>query len=184
MLDLRSKPRQRLLAYYFTNPDARLHLRDLAGRLGIDPSNLSKELHRLVRQGLFRAEINGRQKYFELNRKYVLFAEVRSIVTKTVGAVPRIKLSFTRVGGIEEAYVYGSFARNQQDAVSDIDILVIGDPEEDVLSESVRKLERELGRDLNYTVLKRKEFASRRRRGDAFLENVWHNKRITLIGTA
>jgi DNA-binding MarR family transcriptional regulator len=46
MLDLRSKARQQLLAYYFTNPTARHHLRDLAERLSIDPSNLSKEFGR------------------------------------------------------------------------------------------------------------------------------------------
>jgi hypothetical protein len=40
MFDLRSKTRQRLLAFYFTNPKARHHLRDLAKRLEIDPSNL------------------------------------------------------------------------------------------------------------------------------------------------
>ena len=33
MLDLRSKARQRLLAYYFTNPTARHQLRDLAEKL-------------------------------------------------------------------------------------------------------------------------------------------------------
>jgi len=49
--------RQQLLAYYFTNPTARHHLRDLAERLSIDPSNLSKELGRLERDGLFRAEV-------------------------------------------------------------------------------------------------------------------------------
>jgi DNA-binding MarR family transcriptional regulator len=54
--------RQQLLAYYFTNPTARHHLRDLAERLSIDPSNLSKELGRLERDGLFRAEVIGRQR--------------------------------------------------------------------------------------------------------------------------
>jgi hypothetical protein len=70
ILDLRSKARQRLLAYYFTNPAARLHLRDLAGRLRIDPSNLSRELRRLEREGLFRSEVSGWQKYFQLNRGF------------------------------------------------------------------------------------------------------------------
>jgi hypothetical protein len=74
MIDLRSKVRQRLLAYYFANPAARLHLRDLAGQLEIDPSNLSKELRRLETEGLFRSELSGRQKYFQLNRDYPLFA--------------------------------------------------------------------------------------------------------------
>jgi predicted nucleotidyltransferase len=182
MIDLRSKARQRLLAYYFANPTTRLHLRDLAERLDIDPSNLSKELGRLEREGLFRSEISGRQKYFRLNREYPLFAEVRGIVSKTIGASSLIAQSLKKIEGIEEAYLYGSFASNQQDAASDIDVLVIGTPRDEVLAETVRKIERQLGREVGYTVLTRKEFDSRRTRKDAFLENVWHNKRVPLIG--
>jgi predicted nucleotidyltransferase len=182
MLDLRSKARQRLLVYYFTNPKARHHLRDLAERLSIDPSNLSKELGRLEREGLFRSEESGRQKYFQLNREYPLFREVRSIVAKTIGAVPLITQSLKTIKGISEAYLYGSFARNQQDAASDIDVLVIGSPHEEVLVEAVGMLERRLGREINYTVLTPKEFESRRARKDAFLESVWPNKRVQLVG--
>jgi predicted nucleotidyltransferase len=182
MFDLRSKARQRLLAYYFTNPKARNHLRDLAERLNIDPSNLSKEFARLEREGLFRSEVNGRQKYFQLNREYPLFDEVRRIVAKTIGAAPLISQSLKKVDGIGAAYLYGSFARNQQDAASDIDVLLIGSPSEKALAQAARKLERQLGREINYTVLTPKEFEQRRARKDAFLENVWHNKRVSLIG--
>ena len=134
MLDLRSKARQQLLAYYFTNPTARHHLRDLAERLSIDPSNLSKELGRLERDGLFRSEVIGRQKYFQLNREYPLFDEVRKIVAKTIGAAQLIGQAVKRIEGIDEAYLYGSFASNQQDAASDIDVLVIGSPREERFS--------------------------------------------------
>ena len=182
MIDLRSKARQRLLAYYFANPMARLHLRDLAKRLNIDPSNLSKELGRLEREGLFRSDVSGRQKYFQLNREYPLFAEVRGMVSKTIGASSLITQSLKKIKGIEEAYLYGSFASNQQDAASDIDVLVIGTPRDEVLAEEMRKIERQLGREVSYTVLTRREFDSRRTRKDAFLENVWHNKRVPLIG--
>ena len=82
------RPASGLLTYYFTNPTARHHLRDLAERLSIDPSNLWKELGRLEREGLFRSEVSGRQKYFQLNREYPLFGEIRSIVTKTIGQRP------------------------------------------------------------------------------------------------
>ena len=50
------------------------------------------------------------------------------------------------------------------------------------MAQAVRTLERKLGREINYTVLTPKEFGSRRARKDAFLENVWHNKRIPLVG--
>ncbi len=182
MLDLRSKARQHLLAYYFTNPTSRLHLRDVAQRLNIDPSNLSKEFARLEREGLFRSEVNGRQKYFKLNREYPLFDEVRKIVAKTIGAAPAISRALQKIDGIDEAYLYGSFARNRQDAASDIDVLVIGEPSDVVMAEAISKLERQLGREINYTVLTAKEFKSRRARKDAFLENVWHNERVPLVG--
>ncbi|MBV8205923.1 MAG: ArsR family transcriptional regulator [Acidobacteria bacterium] len=181
MFDLRSEARRRLLAYYFTNPGARLHLRDLAQKLETDPSNLSKELRRLERGGLFRSEISGRQKYFQLNAEYPLFDEVRRIVVKTIGAAAVIRESLRKIDGIDEACLYGSFASKQQDAASDIDVLVIGVPGAEVLAQAVRKLERRLGREINYTVLTMKEFKSRRARNDAFLESVWHNKRIPLI---
>jgi predicted nucleotidyltransferase/predicted transcriptional regulator with HTH domain len=181
MLDLRSKARRRLLAYYFTNPAARLHLRDLAQRLGIDPSNLSKELRRLEHAGLFRSEVSGRQKYFQLNHEYALFGEVRSIVAKTIGAVPLLAESLRKIPAIEEAWLYGSFARNQQDAPSDVEVLVIGAPCDEALAQTVGKLERQLGRDINYTTLTRRELEVRRHK-DAFLESVWHNKRVSFIG--
>ena len=181
MFDLRSKARQRLLAYDFSNPAARHPPRDLVGRLYIDPSNLSRELRRLENDGLFRSEVSGRQKYFRLNPEYPLFKEVRSIVAKTVGAVPLLSQSLKAIEGIEEAYLFGSFARNQQDAASDIDVLVVGAPPGEALAEAMRKLERRLGREVNYTVLSRNEFESRHSRKDAFLESVWQNKRVSLV---
>lgn len=182
MYGFRSKARQLLLAYFFTNPTARHHLRDVAQRLNVDPSNLSKEFARLEREGLFRSEVNGRQKYFQLNRQYPLFDEVRKIVAKTIGAAPLISQSLEKIDGVQEAYLYGSFARDQQDASSDIDILVIGSPREQTLAQSVHTLERHVGREINYTVLTPKEFERRRARKDAFLEKVWHNERILLVG--
>lgn len=172
------------MLYYFTNPQARHHLRDLAQRLDVDPSNLSKELRHLEKEGLFTSEMSGRQKYFYLNRQYPLFHEVRGIFEKTIGAGYVLGQHLKKVEGVEEAYLYGSFAVNQQDAASDIDILIIGNPEATALAESIRSLERRLGREINYTVLTREEFDSRRARRDAFLENIWQNKRQLLAGAS
>ena len=184
MLNLHSKTRQRLLRYYFTNPTARLHVRDLAQRLDVDPSNLSKELRHLESEGLFASEISGRQKYFHLNRKYPLFAEVQRIVEKTIGTTPLLAESLQRIDRIHEAYLYGSFARNQQDVASDIDVIVIGNPKGAILAEAIRAPERQLGRAINYTVLTRKELDSRCARKDAFLEDIRHNERLALVGPA
>jgi predicted nucleotidyltransferase len=83
-------------------------------------------------------------------------------LAKTIGAAPVIAQSLKKIAGIDEAYLYGSFASNQQDAASDIDVLVIGSPREEDLAQAVGRLERQLGRELNYTVLTPKEFGSSR----------------------
>ncbi len=181
MVNLRSEIERKLLGYYFTNPSVSHYLRELAGLLDVDPANLSRELARLERQGLFASDRRGRQKYFRLNRNYPLYEEVRGIVLKTVGAVGQLRSALRQVAGIQEAYLYGSFARNQQDAVSDIDILLVGKPKVEELEGVIRKLERLFRREINYTLMSREEFEARRASKDAFLEDIWRHRRVSLL---
>lgn len=184
MIDLRSKVRRRLLRYYFTNPEARLYLRELAQILSVDPANLSRELARLERHGLFLSQRRGIEKYYRLNSDYPLYAEVKGIVTKTLGVVPLLKQALERMPGIRQAYLYGSFARNQQDAASDIDVLIVGQPSAERLAARISKLERQLGREINYLVLSPDELASRRRKRDPLLADIWSHKKIELVTAA
>lgn len=184
MLNFRSELRQKLLGYYFTNPKANHYLRELADLLGVDPANLSRELRRLEREGLFVSQHRGLQKYFRLHPKYPLYEEVRRIVFKTVGVLGQLRGALQKVGGVTEAYLYGSFARNQQDASSDIDVLLIGRPKAEELETTIQKLERQLGREINYIVLGPKEFRTRRARQDAFLEDIWRHKKISLVAAS
>ncbi len=181
MLNLSSRLRRDLLGYYFTNPSASHYLRELAGILSADPANLSRELRRLEREGLFSSDRRGNQKHFRLNRHYPLYDEIRGIVTKTIGAIGKLKAALSRIEGIEEAQLYGSFAKNQQDQASDIDLLIVGRPEMADLEEAIRTLERHLRRDINYSLLTREEFESRLKRKDPFIADVWQNKRIDLM---
>ncbi len=75
MLSLRSQPRRRLLACYFTNPAACRYVRELAALLDVDLSNLARELSRLAQQGLSEADVRGRQKYFRLNRRFLFMTK-------------------------------------------------------------------------------------------------------------
>ncbi len=105
-------------------------------------------------------------------------------MAKTVGVVPTLRDALGRIEGIKQAYLYGSFARNQEDAVSDIDILIVGQPPAEKLAELMRKLERQMGREINYVVISPAEFAARRKRSDPFLADIWRNKKIDLVTAA
>jgi predicted nucleotidyltransferase len=90
-----------------------------------------------------------------------------------------IAQSLKKIEGIDQAYLYGSFASNWQDASSDIDVLAIGSGRERDLAQAVGKLDQQIGRAINCAVLTPKEFGSRHARKDAFLESDWHNERVS-----
>ncbi len=182
MINLRSELRRKLLGYYFTNPSASHYVRELADILGVDPTNLSRELARLADDGMFVSQLRGGQKHFQLNKQYALYKEVRSIVLKTVGVVPQLRATLAAIDGIKEAYVYGSFAKGSADQASDIDVLIVGAPPVELLASKIRKLERGLGREINYTVLKREELREKLVQKNPFIEDIWHGKRIKIHG--
>ncbi len=181
VLDLRSRLRRDLLAYYFTNPSAQHYLRELAGVLDVDPANLSRELADLERDGLFISTFRGRQKYFRLNRRFPLFRQLRQIVQKTIGVEGQLREALRLVGGLEAAYLVGSFAEGRQDASSDLDLLLVGEPKPENLAGAVRRLERRLGRSVDYTLLSSREFVRRKVQKDPYLEDLWRRPRVELV---
>jgi DNA-binding transcriptional ArsR family regulator len=70
MLFLGSNLRRKLLTYLYSNRSARIYVRQMAAILGVDPTNLSRELSRLEREGLLRSEVEGRQRYYSINPGY------------------------------------------------------------------------------------------------------------------
>jgi predicted nucleotidyltransferase len=182
MISLRSQLRRKLLTYFFMNRSARVYVRRLAKILDVDSTNLSRELARLEDEGLLRSEVEGRQRYYSINPQYPHLKAVLSLLQGTVGIVPTLTAALHRVEGIEQAYLYGSFAKGEADATSDIDLLVIGKPDAARLASVVSSTERTLNREVSYTVLKPQELRTKLAAHDPFLSDVWHGKRIQLIG--
>jgi predicted nucleotidyltransferase/predicted transcriptional regulator with HTH domain len=182
MLELRSELRRKLLTYFYTNRSARMYVRQLASTLGVDSTNLSRELARLSREGFLRSEIEGRQRYYSINQQYPWLKAVFSLLQGTVGIEPTLASALHRVRGIEKAWLYGSFAKNEADAASDIDLLIVGEPDAGNLAAEISRLEKTLNREVNYTVLKPQELKRKLAAHDAFLTDVWQGKRIELIG--
>lgn len=180
----KSPLRKKLLSYFFTNPQAKLYLRDIALKLSIDPANLSRELKHLTSEGVFIQEKQGNLKYFSLNSRHALYQEFKSMIFKTIGAQGAIGNLLSKSRGIKRAFIYGSFAKNTERADSDIDLcLIISKKEfkENPFLEGVHKLERELGREINYTFFTEGEWESKQRSKDSFVMGILKNKKIELI---
>ena len=178
----KSRLRQKIFSYYFTNPGRSLYVRQLASILKEDPGNLSKEFSRLEKEGVFIAEIKGNQKHFYLNKRYPLYNELKSILFKTVGVEGRLKDVVRKIAGIRLSFIYGSYAANRENASSDVDLLIVGKVNEDELLKEIESSEQALGREINYNIYPSAEFKKRIKRNDNFIANILKRPKIMLKG--
>ncbi len=185
MLDFeitKSQLRKKLLAYFFTNQESKLYLREIATVLREDAGNLSKELARLGKEGIFISNLRGNQKYFSLNKKYPLYKELEGIIFKTIGVAGTLKKALQRIDGIRFAFIFGSFAKGKQDGLSDIDLAVIGRIDEKKLLVEIETIEKLLNREINYTLYSFADWERMKKMEATFTANILDEPKIMLIG--
>ena len=164
------KTRQGLLAATLTQPEKWWYLSELAEFLGTTPSSLQRELSAFVNTGILEQRREGTRVYFRAQKRSPIYRELRGIVEKTAGIIPTIRTILAPFGRkILCAFVYGSVARAQEHAASDIDLIVIGQVGLSELTPALRKAEHTLGRELNAATYSVDEFRKKVEKNDHFL---------------
>jgi len=165
--------RQGVLAATLTRSEKWWYLSELADFLHTRPSSLQRELSSLKQTGILRQRQDGRRTYFKAETRSPIFPELRSIFEKTVGLIPTLRVVFRPCASkITCAFVYGSIARREEHASSDVDLMVIGDVGLGDLAPSLRKAEKRLGREVNVTNYSAAEFHKKVAERDHFLTTV------------
>lgn len=177
-----SKLRRRLLTHYFTHPDEKYYVREVASLLALDPGNLSKEFRRLTEEGLFREEQKGRIKFYRLNPDYPLYQELKQIIFKTEGIEGSLKELVHRFPEIRAAFLYGSYAKGKEKASSDVDLVIVGTPDRKRLTSQIRELEERLGREINFNLYPQEEFQKKVQKKGSFLDRIVAGEKILLKG--
>lgn len=159
----RSEGQARLLAEAFLfAPREGLRLTELAARAGLSPGTAHREINRLEEAGILRSRRTGRERRVGPNEDSPFFADLRALLMKAFGPVVVLGEAFARVDGIEEAFVFGSWARRYRgeraDAPTDLDVLVVGDPDPGAVYDACRAAEEQAGLAVNPTILTRSEW--------------------------
>jgi len=178
----KSKLREELLALYFINQNKKYYLRELERILNFSVGNIRRELIKLESTGLFLSENKGNLLYYYLNQSYPLFKELKSIIFKTSGVPRMLHNVLEKFDDIDRAFIYGSFAKGEEREDSDIDLLIIGEVDEDNLIEEIGKLERKLQREINYSIYEKEDFNKKKKEGNFFILDILKEKKIFLIG--
>jgi len=179
MISLKSQITQKVLNYFFINPTAKCYINELAKILKVDPKNLLRKLNELEKEGLFTSEFSGRQKYYYLNKSFPLLKLYKEIFLKTLGIENILRKIISSDSKIIEAYIFGSYASNKMDQISDIDLLIIGDHSSIDIINKINKIQKEIGREINVINFTLEEF-KKKKQTDNLIMNIFSNKIIKL----
>lgn len=175
--------RRGVLAATLTRPEKWWYLSELAQFLETTPSSLQRELKALVASGILQQRREGTRTYVKAETQSPFFAELRGLLEKTAGLVPTLgHLLEPLRSKIVCAFVYGSVARRQERATSDVDLMVIGSIGLADLSPILRKAETRLGRDVNVTNYSTVEFKKKVAANDHFLSEVLRGPKLFVKG--
>ena len=176
--------RQRVLAVLFGSPDRSFYANELIALARSGTGAVQRELASLLAAGLVTVRDQGNQKHYQANAASPVFAELRGLVLKTVGLADVLRAALAPLEDqVAAAFVYGSVARQQDTAASDVDVLIVSDALG--YAEVFGALEgaaQTLGRTINPTLYTRAELARRRAQDNAFVTRVLDQPRIWLMG--
>jgi predicted nucleotidyltransferase len=179
-----SETQQRVLGLVFGQPDRSYRTNELIKLADVGSGSVQRELTRLVSSGLVSRTKDGGHTRYQANRSAPIFEELATIIEKTSGVAGVVQRALEPIASkIDLAILYGSVAKREDNATSDIDVLVVSDDVAlEELFEALEAAEVRLGRKVNPSLYTRSEFRSRRTAKHPFLTKVLASKHVVLLG--
>lgn len=179
-----TRTQQRVLAVLFGNPGRSFFANEVISLARSGTGAVQRELGRLEAAGLVTARRVGRQKHYQANPNSPVFEELRALLLKTVALADVLREALAPVSkSIQAAFVYGSIAKGNDTAASDIDLMVVSDSLTygDLFS-TLEEVSAQLGRKVAPTIYTSKELARRVSQNNAFVTRVLAQPKVWLIG--
>ncbi len=180
---LSSKIRAEIFRMLFGLADEELHVREIERRSGLTIGTVQSELRKLLNLDLIVKRQDGNRVYYGANTNHPLYPDIRNLVLKTSGLVDVLRSALIGEKAIKIAFVFGSLARQEVKAGSDVDLAVIGNIGLRKLTGLLIDASDKVGREINPHIFTEKEFLKRKMENDHFLSHVLKSPRIFIIGT-
>ena len=162
----RSDQQMRILAVLFADADEALSIGEVARRADVAQATASREVARLAEHGLVVTRPFGRNTLVTANWHLPWARDLRSILVQTVGVLGQLADALADVPGVEEAFVFGSWAARYTGEPGppprDIDVLVVGDATLRSVRRACRGVEAGLQVEVSPTVIDRAAWMTKR----------------------
>lgn len=192
-----SKTRARLLSLFLDNPERAYYVRELTREIDAQLNSVRRELKNLVDLGIV-LEVEGKilpnerdigddkekvekKKFYRACETFPLFDDLRAVMKKALVLMNNeLVRSLQTKGRVDLLLLTGKFT-DASDVV--IDVLIVGEADQDAVRQTVAEFEKTVGREVNYTYMQKDDFMHRREWGDRFLNAVLTAKHIVLVNT-
>ena len=165
------------------DPQREFYQRELQRLTGAHLRQLQRDLLRLRQAGLVTQRAHGNRAYYRAVVEHPAFADLRAAVMKTLGLGDVLREALKPLSdAVSVAFVYGSFARGDDVAGSDVDLFVVGSASRREVAGAFASSAAALGRELNPIILTPADLTTRWRAGDHFVVSVLDGPRIWLVG--
>jgi predicted nucleotidyltransferase len=176
-----SADRFRALRTIFSEPGRGFGQRELARAAGVDPGNVSRLLKRWLEVGLVqRIQKDGLPRYYAT--KDPAFAPLVALMQQDSELIRTLRDFLASLDGVQVAVIFGSFARGEEAAESDVDVLVLGKLSELKVNTLLKPVGRKLGRPVHASVSTIEDFRNQIQAGESFAREIVQGPRIALIG--
>jgi predicted nucleotidyltransferase len=172
-----------LLRLFMLEPQREYYQRELQRLTGAHLRQLQRDLQRLQQSGLVTRHVHGNRTYYRAVVAHPAFADLRAAIMKTVGLGDQVREALAGLGdAITFAFVYGSVARGEDAADSDVDLFIVGSASRREVATALARAAIALGRELNPVIVAPADFTARWRDGDHFIASVLEGARMWLVG--
>lgn len=176
--------RRQVLALLLMHPEQSFHVREIARITGKPAGTLYRELNSLAEAGLLERKPFGNQIHYRANSACPIYDELRGILRKTFGVADVLRDALEPVAAqISVAFVYGSLARGEERAKSDVDVMIIGKLKFSDAVLALSTAEEMLRREVNPHIYSQREFKTKFADKEPFLLRVMESPKIYITGT-
>lgn len=180
-----TRTQQRVLGLLYSNPQRSFYSNEIVRQAAMGRGTIYRELERLSTAGLLLATREGNQRRYRANPDNPIYADLIAIVQKTFGIVDLLRTALSPLDAhIQQAFVFGSIAKGEDNADSDIDLLVIADKLAYAeLGEALTGAEQSLGRRINPSIYTAKQIRDKIKQKNAFITRVFEQPRLWVKGS-
>ena len=177
------KTRRAVLALLYSHVDELFYFRQITRTADVGLGAVQRELKRLYEAGIIRRIVSGRQVYYQANPECPVYAELKSLVVKTVGVGDVLRAALAPLADrINVAFLFGSLVRGDERSSSDADIMVVGDVTFAEVVSVLGPAQETIRREINPLVYPSEEFRSKLAADHHFLNKALKGSKLFLVG--